>query len=140
MIRYKLICKKCDNSFDSWFFSSDEYEKLKKKNFLTCYNCNSLKVEKTLMSPSIITSKNNIETKNYEYKKIKKKIRDHQKFIKKNFDYVGDKFTYEARSLHYKNKKNSRGIYGTASKDELNELKEEGIEIETIPWINDNIN
>ena len=47
MIRYKLICKKCDNSFDSWFFSSDEYEKLKKKNFLTCYNCNSLKVEKT---------------------------------------------------------------------------------------------
>jgi len=65
MIRYKLICKKCDNSFDSWFFSSDEYEKLKKKNFLTCYNCNSLKVEKTLMSSSIITSKNNIETKNY---------------------------------------------------------------------------
>ena len=32
MIKYKLICKNCDLCFDSWFASSDEYEKLKKKN------------------------------------------------------------------------------------------------------------
>ena len=60
--------------------------------------------------------------------------------IKKNFDYVGENFTYEARSLHYKNKKGSKGIYGTTSKEDLQELKEEGIETEVIPWIKDSIN
>ena len=58
MIKYKLICKDCDISFDSWFSSSKEYEKLKKKKFLNCHICNSLNVEKTLMSPSVFISKN----------------------------------------------------------------------------------
>ena len=52
MIKYKLICKDCDNAFDSWFSSSKEYEKLKKLKHVNCDNCNSLKVEKTLMTPS----------------------------------------------------------------------------------------
>ena len=39
-------------------------------------------------------------------------------------------FTYEARSIHYKSKKTSKGIYGTATKKDLKELKEEGIETE----------
>ena len=30
MIKYKLNCKNCEFSFDSWFASSKEYEKLKK--------------------------------------------------------------------------------------------------------------
>ena len=54
MIRYKLICKKCEISFNSWFASSSEYEKLKMKNLLSCYNCSSKKVEKTLMAPKLI--------------------------------------------------------------------------------------
>ena len=33
MIKYKLNCKNCEISFDSWFASSQEYEKLKKKIF-----------------------------------------------------------------------------------------------------------
>ena len=33
MIKYKLACKDCEITFDSWFASSKEYEKLKKKNF-----------------------------------------------------------------------------------------------------------
>ena len=31
MIVFKLICKDCKISFDSWFSSSKEYDKLKKK-------------------------------------------------------------------------------------------------------------
>ena len=34
MIKYKLACKRCDIKFDSWFASSIEYEKLKKKKIL----------------------------------------------------------------------------------------------------------
>ena len=53
---------------------------------------------------------------------------------------MGDNFLYEARSVHYNNKKRSKGIYGKASIKEVKELTEEGIETEMIPWINDNEN
>ncbi len=57
MIKYKLVCNECKNIFDSWFASSGEYEKLKKKKLLTCHICNSQKVEKTLMAPQLINVK-----------------------------------------------------------------------------------
>ena len=142
MILYKLICKDCEISFDSWFSSSEEYEKLKKRKLLICHFCDSFNIQKTLMSPSIFKSKKSTKDNNHELKakKVRKIILKYQNFIKENFDHVGENFPYEARSTHYKNKKNPRGIYGTASKKDLKELKDEGIEIETIPWIKDNIN
>ena len=138
MIKYKLICKNCDNSFDSWFASSREYEKLKRLKHINCHNCNSLKIEKTLMSPSILNSKK-VEysiDKNEKYIKVKNKIKEYQKFIKNNFEYVGENFAYKARSIHYNNKKKSKGIYGNASAKEVKELKEEGIDTEIISWFN----
>ncbi len=136
MIKYSLNCKNCDLTFESWFASSKEYEKLKKKSFLNCHNCNSFEVEKSLMAPSLINK--NYNSKNYKdqqkYDKIKKTISEYQKFIKNNFEYVGNNFAYEARSIHYDNKKKQKGIYGTASKQELKELKEEGIDAQMIPW------
>tara|TARA_B100001250_G_scaffold399475_1_gene408921 strand:- start:516 stop:944 length:429 start_codon:yes stop_codon:yes gene_type:complete len=142
MIKYKLICKDCELSFDSWFASSQEYEKLKKKNFLSCHNCNSKKIEKTLMAPKLINNLNFeiSDQKNSKYKKISRKIKEYQNFIKNNFKYVGENFAYEARSIHYKNKKKNKGIYGTATNDQIKELKEEGIDAETIPWIEDKNN
>ena len=142
MIKYKLVCRDCETIFDSWFSSSTEYEKLKKKKFLNCHICNSFNVEKTLMSPSIFKSITN--NKNYKkdmkYKEIKKTVLEYQKFITNNFDYVGENFTYEARSMHYSDKKTSKGLYGTSTKEDLKELKEEGIEVEMIPWIKNKTN
>ena len=142
MIKYKLICKDCQISFDSWFSSSKEYEKLKKKNFLNCHACNSYNVRKTLMSPNLFKTKNNSSINNQikKYKKIKKTILEYQKFIKTNYDYVGENFAYEARTTYYDNKKKSKGIYGVATKEDLKELKEEGIETEIIPWIKNTTN
>tara|TARA_B100000767_G_scaffold218982_1_gene206978 strand:+ start:389 stop:706 length:318 start_codon:yes stop_codon:yes gene_type:complete len=104
--------------------------------------CDSLNIEKALMSPNVLMSKNNSKTINQvkKYKETKETILKYQEFIKKNFDYVGENFAYEARSVHYKNKRLLKGIYGTATKDDLKELKEEGIEAEIIPWIKDNSN
>ena len=142
MIKYKLICKDCNTKFDSWFASSKEYEKLKKRKFLTCHSCNSLNVEKTLMAPQLINSKNLSEAKLNiaKHQKIKKTIKNYQKFIKDNFKYVGDNFAYEARSIHYNNKKKSKGIYGSASIQDLKELKDEGIDAQMFPWIEDKEN
>ena len=141
MIKYSLLCTDCSHNFDSWFSSSKEFYKIKKTKFIICPNCNSFKIKKSLMAPSVINKKkenNNLNSK--KYLEIKNKLKDYKNFIKNNFEYVGDNFTYEARSIHYNNKKKDKGIYGNASPEDIKELSEEGIEIETIPWINDNEN
>jgi|TARA_Y100000389_G_C17346504_1_gene456123 hypothetical protein len=142
MIKYKLACNNCKISFDSWFASSKEFEKLKKKKLLNCYNCNSLEVDKSLMAPTFINKKKNINQtlELVKYQNVKKTIKNYQKFVKDNFKYVGENFAYEARSIHYGEKKNSKGIFGNASKKDLNELKEEGINTHMIPWIEDKDN
>lgn len=142
MIKYKLICKSCETTFDSWFASSKEYEKLKKNKYLNCYECGSLKVEKTLMAPKLFGTMNNSSNKLdlNKHNKVKNKILEYQKFIKNNFEYVGENFAYEARSIHYDKKRKTKGIYGTASTTDLKELKEEGIDAQMIPWIEDKNN
>ena len=139
MIKYKLACYNCESTFDSWFASSKEFEKLKKKKLLVCHICNSTKVDKTLMAPRVMNNKkdfkNNLKLKKYQ--NIKETIKNYQKFIKDNFKYVGDNFAYEARTIHYNGKKKTKAIYGTASKKDVKELKEEGIEAQIIPWIKD---
>ena len=142
MIKYKLACKDCETTFDSWFASSKEFEKLKKKNLLVCHICNSTTVDKTLMAPSVRNNKK--DTKNdlqvEKFENIKKTIKNYQKFIKENFKFVGENFAYEARSIHYNSKKKSKGIYGNATKKDLAELKEEGIDTQIIPWVEDKDN
>ena len=141
MIKYNLICKSCNNSFDSWFLSSEEYEKIVKINLLNCNLCNSTNVEKSLMAPNLRNTKKNFNrVKISKQKKIKKIIQNYQKFIKNNFNYVGDNFGYEARSIHYSGKKSSKGIYGNASKKEIQDLNDEGIKTEIIPWFPENEN
>ena len=142
MIKYRLNCKNCNTSFDSWFASSLEYEKLKKKKFLNCHICNSKNVEKSLMAPKLINNLKNKKSnkENLNFRKINKKLQEYKNFIKKNFDNVGERFAYEARSIHYEKKNKKKGIYGTASSDEIKELRDEGINAEVIPWIEDKSN
>ena len=141
MIKYSLNCKDCSIKFDSWFSSSREFDRLRKLKLLNCQICNSLKIEKSLMSPNLAkTKKNNSEYKVEKFKEVKKKMKEYQKFVKDNFEFVGDNFAYEARSIHYNKKKTKKGIYGNASSQDIKELKEEGIESETIPWIQDKEN
>ena len=135
MIKYRLKCKKCQKIFDSWFATSKEYEKLKKNNFLNCHFCNSKNIEKTLMAPNVLNQKKNNKNIIKKDKVIKRKILEFQSFIEKNFENVGDDFVYKARSIHYDNKNYKKGIYGNASKKQIKELKDEGIETHIFPWI-----
>ena len=142
MIKYQLTCNDCNLIFDSWFASSKEFERLKKKRLLNCHKCNSIQIEKSLMRPNVLnrdkaqqefqSKKNNLN--------VKKTIKEYQNFIKKNFDYVGSDFAYEARSIHYDKRKRNKGIFGKASKRDITELKEEGIETQSIPWFDDKNN
>ena len=141
MIKYNLICK-CNCTFDSWFASSEEFGRLMKKKLITCIECNSNNVNKSIMAPNVSSSKK-IDNINYKFQKnIKKKIIEYQKFIEKNCKYVGDNFAQEARNIYYNeketkdNEKETKGIYGRVTTEEIDELNEEGIETITIPWYN----
>jgi hypothetical protein len=138
MIKYNLECS-CGETFESWFQNSNEYEKLLKKNLINCYVCGRSKtVKKSIMAPSVSTSKISVAEKDVEQKKeffknVKSKIRELNDYVAKNAEFVGDKFVSEVRSIHY-DKKKKRNIYGNATLEETKELQEEGIDVATIPW------
>ena len=134
MIKYHLKCE-CGVEFESWFSSSKEYDRLEKKKMLSCQCGKSNNISKKLMAPQIVSKKVDRKSKQEEfYKTVNKKLRDLRDYVEKNAEYVGDNFTYEARRIHY-DKIKKKPIYGKASKDDVKELQDEGIEVATIPWI-----
>ena len=140
MIKYLLKCKN-KHEFESWFSDSKEFEKLKKKNLIECIFCKSLEVDKSIMSPNILGKKiiKSQKFNNEEFVKIKKDLVKIKDFVEKNFEFVGDRFPQKVRDIYYNSKKN-QNIYGTASLKEKQELEEEGIELTSIPWINNKEN
>ena len=140
MIKFLLKCSN-KHEFESWFSESKEYEKLKKKKLIECIFCKSKNIDKSIMSPSVVGKNKSVEKQfsNKEFNKIKKDLLKIRKFVEKNFEFVGDKFSKEVREIYYDNKKNKK-IYGTATSKERLELEEEGIELASIPWINNKKN
>ena len=108
MIKYILKCKN-KHEFESWFLNSIEFEKLKKKKLIKCIYCKSQNIEKSIMSPKILgTSKSDSAnlTSNKNLIKIKKDLLKIRKFVEKNFEYVGDRFSQEVRNVYYDKRKN----------------------------------
>ena len=137
MIKYNLKCNN-ENEFESWFSDSNEFDNLKKKKLLECIFCSSKKVSKSIMAPMISGKKiSNNETQelNENLLNEKDKLLRLRKFVENNFEYVGENFSKKVREVYY-DKKNKKAIYGTTSAEERKELKEEGIDLLSIPWIN----
>ena len=140
MIKYNLKCNN-DHEFESWFSDSKEFERLKTKKLLECIYCNSKIIKKSIMAPMISVSKNNNVNKFQINEKILQKQRNKliklRNYIEKNFEYVGEDFSKKVREIYY-DKKNKKTIYGITSPEERKELKEEGIDLLSIPWVDKN--
>ena len=137
MIKYILKCHN-DHEFESWFSNSKEYDKLKKKQLLECIYCSSKKINKSIMAPTILNSKEkNKQTEiiNRDFRDEKNELLNLRKYIEKNFEYVGKDFSKKVREVYY-DKKNKKAIYGTITTREREELAEEGIDLLSIPWVN----
>ena len=137
MIKYNLKCHK-EHEFESWFSSSEEFEKLTKKKLLECIYCLSKKIDKSIMAPMVTNSKsknNKFEIVSKNLKNQKNELIKLRKYIEKNFDYVGKDFSKRVREIYY-DKDNKKAIYGTTTSDERKELAEEGIDLLSIPWVN----
>jgi len=138
MIKYNLKCK-CGATFESWFLSSYEFDSLSKKKLIKCIYCESSTIKKSVMAPNLSSKSNKVFKKTKLEKNIKKQLLNFKKYIEKNCKNVGENFTREARNIHY-DKKSSQGIYGKATPEETSELLEEGIEVTTIPWVDESEN
>ena len=131
MIKYNLKCKN-KHEFESWFSDSKEFEKLLKKKLIECLFCKTKSVKKSIMSPRI-SHRKKINFPNKEINKMKKDLAKLRKFVEKNFEYVGENFPREVRKIYY-DKKRNKNIYGITTPKEAQELKEEGIDAQIVPW------
>ena len=151
MIRYNLRCEK-GHAFESWFQSSAAYEAQEKRELVSCPSCGSVKVERAIMAPQIVTRKGReqaapvpaapaetagsestplLMAQEVELRTKLKELRDH---IVKNADNVGERFPNEARKMHYGDIEH-RPIYGEASPDEARSLIDEGVEVSPLPTL-----
>jgi len=165
MIRYALACDK-GHDFDSWFPGSAAFDAQVARGLVTCPFCNSAKVEKQVMAPSVART-DRLRTfpaplpqaapepsaalpvpapqphpvavfseQEREFRAMLKAFREH---VTKNADYVGPGFADEARKMHY-GETEHRSIYGEANLAEAKELLEEGIEVHPLPIVPDERN
>ena len=131
MIVFNLNCSDCAFSFEGWFENTNDYNKQIKKGLLTCPSCNSTQIKKGLMAPNVSKKSN---SKIYKRNKsIASNVNKLKKIIEKEFDYVGDKFTEEAKKIKYGEAKD-RSIYGEASVEQTKELIDEDIDVLPLPF------
>ena len=156
MIKYKLNCKSeyCleKNDFDAWFQSIEAYENQKLQGLINCPICGSDKVEKSLTAPSLKINKNKISVNkdkrhnnpknNSNFLAIENSeniptlLRTLKKEIQKNSTYVGNEFVSQVRSMK-EGKIKEKPIHGQGTNKEIQELRDEGIDVVNIPWISD---
>ena len=131
MIVFNLNCSDCAFSFEGWFENTNDYNKQIKKGLLTCPSCNSTQIKKGLMAPNVSKKSNSKISK--RNKSIASNVKKLKKIIEKEFDYVGDKFTEEAKKIKYGEVK-ELAIYGEASIEQTKELIDEDIDVLPLPF------
>ncbi|UCF72112.1 MAG: DUF1178 family protein [Deltaproteobacteria bacterium] len=132
MIAFDLRCSN-GHSFEGWFKDLESFNEQNSKGMITCPFCKNTDITRVL-SPVAIKS-NQVEQKPEEvgldYKKLAKHVVE---YIKNNFDDVGTAFAKEALKMHYGVTK-KRNIRGSATAEEEETLKEEGIKFFKIPSV-----
>ncbi len=135
MIKFTLKCDQ-DHQFESWFGSSDDFEKVKSAGHVSCPNCGSEAVEKTLMAPPVRTARKAKQSAELQKAKTEaeKAIAAMRKEVETNSEYVGMNFAKEARSMH-DGETEARSIYGEAKLEDAKALIDEGVPVAPLPFV-----
>ena len=149
-------------------FRSAAYDKQAKRGLVACPVCGSVKVEKTIMAPSLaanlaetadprpptpptpppplqpapmppIPPKTPIAMMSPAERELRHKLKELRDHITKHAHYVGPRFPEEARKIHY-GEAEHRSIFGEASPEDAKQLHEEGIEFHPLPILPDDKN
>ncbi|MFL5194091.1 MAG: DUF1178 family protein [Microvirga sp.] len=148
MIKYALACEQA-HEFESWFPSSEAFETQRKRGYVTCPYCNSAKVEKQIMAPSVARTDKAPKAPTPEVqpvavlsereRELRAALRALREHVLKNAEDVGKGFVEEARKMHY-GETEERSIYGAADLAEAQALLEEGIDVLPLPVVPDDRN
>ena len=132
MIVFDLKCSS-NHIFEVWFKDTKEFNKQQKNQQISCPICDDHRISKSLMSPNLTKKSNSKKNKKTINKTLINKISKFKKTIEKNFEYVGDKFSEEAKKIKY-NEAEDRAIYGEANLKQTKELIDEEIDFQPLPW------
>jgi hypothetical protein len=141
VINYALVCDD-GHKFDAWFKSVDAYDAQSARGIVTCPVCMSSKIGKQMMAPAISRSgseKISLSIGHPEHAQLRAAMKALRQKVVSEADYVGDKFADEARKIHLK-EIDPRGIYGEATRDEVAELIDEGVDFMPLPNLPDEHN
>ncbi len=137
MILYRLRCTR-GHEFESWFRSSDDYDRLSETGRIACTICGDTGITKAPMAPNVTAggaaAASAQETASPGTPAVEKLIRAIRKAVEEKADYVGPRFAREARAIHEGTAPN-RPIWGEATKEEARTLAEEGLPVTPLPFI-----
>lgn len=142
MIVFNLTCGNA-HSFEGWFASAAEFERQKQATQLNCPLCGDTTVSKGLHAPYVNTGSapqppqrdkgaSAAQTAAAQYINIGAEVSRMLEHLIANTEDVGNEFPEEARKIHYQEAP-ERKIRGTASHEEVEELRDEGIEVVAVP-------
>ena len=142
MIIFDLQCVN-DHRFEGWFKNTSEFESQLTSEMIHCPVCDTEQVSKV---PSVshlnlgkatpqqaIAPQSKLALRTQDLNVFLRRLHDH---VKQNFEDVGNEFTTEAKRMHYGEIK-ERNISGSATKDEVEELHDEGIMAFPLPNLPD---
>jgi len=139
MIVFDLGCAN-HHRFEGWFASSEDYERQVGGRLVLCPLCGSADIARLPHATHIRTAGKDAPARAdsasatpQQYanvgNEVLTKVIEH---IVNNTEDVGAAFPEEARRIHYQESPERR-IRGTASRDEVDALRDEGIEVVALP-------
>ena len=133
MIVFDLRCAD-GHGFEAWFRDGASYEEQAADGAIVCPVCGSNAISKAPMAPALGGRRAGSGSAEAEPRaQALSLLRQVQRHIEQTFDHVGPRFAEEARKIHY-GEAEKRNIYGDATREESKALKDEGIDVGSIPW------
>ena len=133
MIAFDLQCSNKHN-FEGWFKDLESFSEQNSKGMITCPVCRCTDITRILSPVSIKSKSHETErAKNENLPDYNKLATGIVNYIKDNFDDVGTNFAKEALKIHY-GVAEKRDISGSATVDEEQVLKEEGVKFFKVPF------
>jgi hypothetical protein len=134
MIVYNLLCENA-HRFEGWFASPEAFVHQHDGGHRSCPVCGSSQVSRQPSAPYVQTGARQegrddaVMAKPEVLAQIRKQV---VAYILQHTEDVGERFPEEARAI-FRNEAPERAIRGKATPQEANELREEGIEVFTLP-------
>ncbi|MBB5222274.1 hypothetical protein HNP73_002210 [Amaricoccus macauensis] len=132
MIRYALRCENA-HSFESWFGSSADFDRLQAGGLVACAVCGSSAVVKELMAPSVATAAATERPLSTPASPAEQALTELRRKIEAESEDVGREFAREARRIHDGDAP-ARPIIGEARPAEAKALLDDGIAVAPLPW------